>query len=351
MAAARLLQRSTVLPRSAIILITMALSVFALTAQAKTAILPVTKSPHLQEIARHYKKLNYEAAIELLPKAATRAGNKAPVLLWLDLMEGVLHHGIKDGSAADVAFKRALERKPDATLPIKDPSQTLVARFEALRKAHLQELEAKKQPPPPTPAPAPAKISQWGLLAKLRELETAAEKWAKGPLPPRISAAFRSIYEQASKAQTPEERLALAKIIDVWISVFQSGDAAEVNYLADETAPARHEGPGQQPTSVSLGLETKRSALRRAISADVLHERIRHMREWLIIKSDKESLPKVQVLLSQLNDLHSELETSETAHERMLIAIRLDVLEVQMSHQLGWHIQGSTPTPLAIDKE
>ncbi|WP_164013767.1 hypothetical protein [Pyxidicoccus trucidator] len=331
----------------------MALSVFTLTAHAQSVKPPATKNPHFRSIARHYNKtLDYEAAVELLPKARAYSGNKNQEHLWLDLMSGVLHYSLKDTAASEAAFKSAFDRAPDAPLPIKNPSQTLVQRFEELRKAHALERASKQSPSPQSATPSPPKpISKIGLLAKLRELEAHAQAWARGPLPAPLAAAFRSIYDQAVQAHTPSERIALGKTIDTWIRLFKSGDAKGVNDLAEETAPVKHNTPAPATPDLHSGSETGFDPLRRAISADVLHERVRRMREWLVVKSERASTPQVLKLLTRLNELLSSLEASETAHERMLIAINLDVLEVQMSIHLGWQIQGSDPKVITLESE
>ncbi|MFP2904833.1 hypothetical protein ACLESD_07220 [Pyxidicoccus sp. 3LFB2] len=329
----------------------MALSVFTLTARAQSVRIPKTKNPHFKTIARHYSKtLEYEAAIALLPEARAYSGNKEQEHVWLDLMSGVLHYSLNDTAASEAAFRSAFDRKPDAPLPIKDPSQTLVQRFEELRKAHAQELASRQAPPAQAAAPAPRKpISKLGLLGKLRELEKAAKKWGNGPLPTPLNDAFRGIFDQAVQAQSPEERDALGKTIDTWIALFEAGDSQGVNTLAEESLPARRDAKEPAPSELEPDSETGFDPLRRAISADVLHERVRRMREWLVVKSETGSTPQVLKYLNQVNELLSSLEASETAHERMLIAINLDVLEVQMSIHLGWKLQGSNPTAIPLE--
>lgn len=330
----------------------MALSIFTLSAQAQTARAPATKNTHLRKIAQHYNKLNYEMAIELLPKAVTSAGKKEQEHLWLDLMSGVLHYSIQDTAASEAAFKRAFERAPGAKLPIKDPSQTLIQRFEEIRKAHEQERKVKQSPPPTAAAPVlPRTISKWGLVAKLRELEAEVDKWANGPVPKPLTDAFRSIYDQAAKAQSPEERRAIASAIDRWIELFRAGDVEGVNDLAADTVPVKGNAPEQAMTRSSDEPKTGPEQLRRAISPGVLHERVRRMREWLVGKSEAGNAPQALKLLEQLNEHLRTLEASTTAHERMLIAINLDVFEVQMSTQLDWRIQGSNPQVIAIESE
>jgi hypothetical protein len=128
---------------------------------AHTAV-PRTKNPHFRNIARLYDSLEYEAALESLRKAEAFPGNGPRELIWLDLMKGILHHGLKQSQEADDAFRSALAKDSSTQLPITEPSRTLRERFEQLRQEALQAraaLPTQGKPPTPGDGPAPPKTT------------------------------------------------------------------------------------------------------------------------------------------------------------------------------------------------
>ncbi|NMO18046.1 hypothetical protein HPC49_10155 [Pyxidicoccus fallax] len=341
------------------VLIVMALSGCALTAHAAGAETTFPKSPNrfIPRIARQYDALEFEAAIEMLPRAERFTSNTDRERLWLDLMKGVLHYRLSQGKPngpqsedariAEAAFRRALERAPDAILPIRNPSQTLTQYFEELRAAYRQQLPVQQTASPEEPPPPPANISKEDLAKKLRKMESAAYEWAGGRLPPPVSAAFRDLYDQALVANSPKEKQTVAGEIDTWMRVLTDKDTRGVNSLTPTpVAP--------QPVharSNHLSDEVPRSTfdlMLKSLTVYVLTQRVRGMKQWLIIQSEEGYSRQLVDLLNRVSEQHLELETAETSHERMGIAITLDRIEGQMFIHTGWRIRGSDPRPISF---
>jgi hypothetical protein len=351
-------QRRYRLPETAAALVAVTIGVFALTARAQSSESMRLKSrnPYIRKIERQYNDLNYEAALAQIPQARKYSGNTDREYLWLELMEGILYHGLKQYDQTDMVFMRVFERAPDALLPIPNPSQTLKQRFEALKKAFLQTRSTQASGTPED-STAPANISKMALLAKLRELEALLLNWADGPLPGPVNDALRKLFDETVEADSPEERQAIASRIDAWIKAINNNDVKGVEELAAPPAPPE---PGLPARSISITASDASTSsapvsvidlLRRALSPAVLNDRLRRMREWLVIKSEEGATPQLSNLRTQLNEHFHALEAADTSHKRMRVAINLDKLEYQLSIATGWRIQGSIVRAITIDSK
>ncbi len=126
---------------------------------------PQTNNPSIRQAAHLYDELEYEKALQALDAAEAFEGNGPEERLWLDLMRGVIHHGLQNDPEADAALRKALSRNPAAQLPVPLPSQTLQDRFERLRgevREALAQAVAREAPP----AEPPTRL--WSLMVGLR---------------------------------------------------------------------------------------------------------------------------------------------------------------------------------------
>lgn len=223
------------------------------------ALIPATKNSQLSKIASLYENLEYEKALALMAMAERHPANRMQERLWLELMKGVLHHGLRKGDAkADAAFLRALEQSPYSPLPILKPSQTLHERFEMLRGQLLQQRERKqeaenKQTPelqlPPivmfaipeasaqmggatkedskqaplakkSPQqegalpPQPADIEHQLLLNRFYQLEGWLGVRSQGRTPEDLSNEFDECFQHINAAKTAHERVLAASRLD-----------------------------------------------------------------------------------------------------------------------------------------
>ncbi|PTL75682.1 hypothetical protein DAT35_53680 [Vitiosangium sp. GDMCC 1.1324] len=137
---------------------------------------PKPTNPSLRRVERLYGDLEYEKALALLQKVRARGSNGPEDVLWMDLMEGMLHYGLGHMEQSDAAFVRALDQDATVSLPIEGASQTLKDRFERLRQQRTQPKTpapaATAPPPPPSappaavveaPAPTPEAPGGWAL--------------------------------------------------------------------------------------------------------------------------------------------------------------------------------------------
>nr|AXM42935.1 hypothetical protein [Pyxidicoccus fallax] len=339
-------------------LLAMALNACALTAHAAggEVSFPKSRNGWIPRIARQYNSLEFEAALDLLRDAERPTTNTDQDRLWLDLMKGVLHYSLSQGKAngpqsedariAEAAFRRVLERAPDAALPIRNPSQALTQYFEELRAAYRQQIPVQETVAPAEPPPPPANISKEELAEKLRKMEAAAYEWAGGRLPLPVSEAFRALYEQALVAESPEEKQAVANAIDTWMKVLTSNDTKGVNELTPSPVSPK---PTAHAHATHLSDAVPRSTfdlMLKSLTVYVLSQRVSGMRQWLIKQSEEGYSRQLVDLLNQVSEQHLELETAETSHERMGIAITLDRIEGQMFIHTGWRIRGSDPRPI-----
>ncbi|XXF75681.1 hypothetical protein P2318_21780 [Myxococcaceae bacterium GXIMD 01537] len=337
-----------------------------LDASAQSVNVPATKNPHLRKIASLYETLDYEDALRLVPKAAKHPGNKEQEHLWLELMTGVLLYGLNDTIRSDAAFVRALEKAPYTSLPLLNPSQTLYQRFDGIRRSVLQARDLKQEAriPQATPsaieAPAtapldattvptepasipsePARlesivhqhvdaapgviVSADELAEMLRALATRAARWDGTPSAPALTLSIENLQRQIRTAATPIERKELAATIDSWFVLLAADKQARVLPPKAEPRPDAADG----------------SPLFHAISREVLEKRSSLMFAWLLAQAEPPSQAQLSELLGDIIQVHRLNVGSETSHERMQLAIRLDRIELRMHRTLGWYIQGS----------
>jgi hypothetical protein len=344
--------------QAAAALVTVAFSVFSLTAHAQPGEAWVLKSrnPYIRKITRQYRDLNYEAALAQLPGAQKYSGNTERERLWLDLMAGVLHHGLRQYEEAEAAFLRAFERAPGASLPIPDPSQMLEQRFETARNTYIQSRSTRIRELPAGLTGASSNLARMALIDRIRALDVLATSWANGPLPRPVSNELRTLHDQLREADSPEELQDISSRIDSWNRLFSTNNLKAVNELTAMPVPSRPGAPALSlyvpvpgippPPRVRSG-----GPPRGVLSPSLLHERLRQMEAWLIRKSKEGTTPQLRELLHRLHELRTDLEAADTSHERMGVAIALDRQERQMSTTTGWRIQGSAVRAIALHSE
>src|SRR5688572_29018668 len=118
-----MLTSTPALPRSAVFLSVLVLVLPGLVpapaaAEQPRTLNPKADNPYLRKVASLYDLGEAQASLEALRQAERHPGNSAEVQLWLELMRGVLHHGLSQVPQSEEAFRRALSRNITAKLPV-----------------------------------------------------------------------------------------------------------------------------------------------------------------------------------------------------------------------------------------
>jgi hypothetical protein len=123
-----------------------------------------TKNACIRKAARLTSFFKYDAALTELTSDKCSEYLATEEQLWVDLMQGVAHHGLGQATEAENAFCRALLAEPLASLPLEKPSTELNDLFEKMR-VDCPERNKPKPPPepvvqaPPPPAPVVAEAT------------------------------------------------------------------------------------------------------------------------------------------------------------------------------------------------
>ncbi|WP_224361047.1 serine/threonine protein kinase [Hyalangium versicolor] len=97
--------------------------------------------------------------------------------------------------------------------------------------------------------------------------------------------------------------------------------------------PSAAESPPVKSVPGDPALDLKKMRLQQPISRELLEQRVRDMKTWLL---DNVQNPQDRLgLIEQLDQSHELLVRSTSAHERMGIAIKLDGIEEQLARRLG----------------
>ncbi len=328
-----------------------ALVIFLLPSQASAQELnvPQSRNPYLRKIAHLYEALEYESALQLIPKAEKHPSNKDQEALWLELMQGILYYSLHDSQQSDAAFLLALKKAPFTSLPLLNPSQTLYEHFNALRqevtptgrtKSETSKLHPASTAAPPSSSPNTASgISETALQEKLNALEQRGREMAGGSIPPTIASSLKTLRQQARQAQTAHERMIVATTVDLWMNLLNEQQAVAPSVPASASAPAPGMGPVPSPEEDPLEPESER--LLHPISREFLGQRMAEMKTWLN-KNVQNPRGRLEVL-ELLDHARDQLEASQNAHERMSVAIKLDNVEEQMARRFGWKIKNPRP--------
>jgi hypothetical protein len=203
-------------------------------AQAPTSRTPYPgrRNPHFKDVAQAYDSLRFEKALEAAQRARAAGDNAPHEVLWLHLMEGVIHYELENERAAEEAFIRALAQSLEAQLPVPAPSPKLLEFFQSVRKRVEVTRTAPIHPPEPpqaeaalapaVPAP-PAAVetnSQPELSALTVHREPASESSSLGFMiglrseaelfKQGITPALTAELSAGSNARLPEVRLGAA---------------------------------------------------------------------------------------------------------------------------------------------
>lgn len=246
------------------------------------ALVPSTTNPQFNKIASLYDALEYEKALALIPKAERHPTNRLQERLWLELMKGVLHHGLREPAKADTAFMRALEQSPSALLPILTASQTLHERFEMLRGQALQERELKQRT---------EKLSPQVQVPLSALLSTPSSVPSKGV---------------ATKDESKQEKIA--------------------------TTPQRADALPQYKFQVS------------DVDSQVLFNKFYELEGWVDKRSQGQKIP--EDLSNELDACFRDISAARTVNDRMVAAMRLDGLREQLGRRYEPQGSGPQVAPL-----